>query len=42
MPRPDNQPETLGLNELDEPCLNQSDKAKISKLLDTTNVRVRD
>ena len=42
MPRPDGQPETLGLAELDEPCLNQSDKAKISMLLNTTNVRIRD
>ena len=29
MPRPDGQPETLGLYVLDEPALNQSDKAKI-------------
>lgn len=33
MPRPDGQPEVLGLNILDEPCLNQSDKAKIELMM---------
>jgi intraflagellar transport protein 46 len=41
MPRPDGQPETLGLNILDEPALNQSDKAKIHLMMLNTMKQYR-
>lgn len=41
MPRPDQQPETLGLYVLDEPALNQSDKAKINLQLMNNNKQYR-
>jgi intraflagellar transport protein 46 len=41
MPRPDGQPETLGLYVMDEPALNQSDKAKIDLQLINNNKQYR-
>lgn len=41
MPRPDAQPETLGLFVLDEPALNQSDKAKVDLQLINNNKQYR-
>lgn len=41
MPRPDNKEEVLGLSILDEPCLNQSKKAKLDIMYNELDKKTR-